>query len=397
MTRALNRLSAVAVRTAAPGKYCDGGGLWLHKRSDGGGQWVLRIVVHGRRRAMGLGSTATVSLKEAREAADQARKVVRAGGDPIRERQKRRREAVRNLHLLKDVAKDAFEARKGDLKDDGEAGQWFGPLELHVLPRLGRMPIADIGQIEIRDALRQIWKSKPQTYKKAIGRLKIVFDHAAALGLDVDVGAVTKARILLGKTGHEVAHIPAMHWRDVPAFYASLNDGSVTHLALRFLILTGLRSAPVRWAREDWINGDILTVPAEIMKARKGKGADFRVPLSDEALKIVSQTQRHARGGYLFPSVRRGVISDMALSVLMKRRGLDSRPHGMRSAVRVWLAETTTAPHEVAETILGHVAGSAVVNAYRRTDFIEQRRVLMQKWSDHVTSKTGQVLQFLTG
>ena len=130
MTRLQNRLSAVKVRTCEPGKYADGSGLWLHKREDGSGQWVLRVTVHGRRREMGLGGLAEVSLKEAREAADRWRAIVRDNKDPIKERERMRREAARNMHLLKDVALDAFESRKAELKGDGVNGRWFSPLAL---------------------------------------------------------------------------------------------------------------------------------------------------------------------------------------------------------------------------------------------------------------------------
>jgi len=87
------------------------------------------------------------------------------------------------------------------------------------------------------------------------------------------------------------------------------------------------------------------------------------------------------------------VISDATMARLMERRGLEARPHGFRSSLRTWLAETTDAPHEVAETILGHVSGSKVVRAYRRTDFIDKRRVLLERWADHCTGGAGQVVQ----
>jgi len=102
---------------------------------------------------MGLGPLSEVSLKEAREAAEGWRKMVRNGIDPIKERERMKREAARNMHLLKDVALDAFESRKAELKGDGKAGRWFSPLEIHVLPKLGSVPVADIDQRDIRDTL----------------------------------------------------------------------------------------------------------------------------------------------------------------------------------------------------------------------------------------------------
>ncbi|HTJ59548.1 MAG TPA: Arm DNA-binding domain-containing protein, partial [Devosiaceae bacterium] len=195
---AINRLSAKAVAALGPGKYADGGGLWLHKRPDGGSQWFLRLTVHGRRREMGLGSGSEVSLKEARDAAERWRAMVRSNLDPIKERERQRREAARNIHYLKDIALDAFESRKAELKGDGKAGRWFTPLELHVLPKLGGVPVADIDQKDIRDTLAPIWHTKADTARKAMNRLGICLKHAAALGLDVDLQATAKAIALLG-------------------------------------------------------------------------------------------------------------------------------------------------------------------------------------------------------
>lgn len=395
MARGKDRLSAVAVKQSPAGKYSDGGGLWLVKSDKDAGKWVLRVVVHGRRREMGLGSTADVGLAEARKSADKWRAVVRDGGDPIKERVRQRREKERNLHLLADIANDAFEARKAELKGDGKAGRWFTPLELHVLPKLGKVPVADIDQLDIRDVLAPIWHTKAETARKAINRLAIVMRHAAALGLDVDLQAVEKAKALLGKSRHKAGNIPAMSWADVPAFYKSLTDGTVTHLALRLLILTGVRSGPLRFIHVDQIEGDVWTIPGEAMKGRKDATTDFRVPISIEARAVIDHARRHARDGFLFPSVKRGVISDMTLSRYMERKELDARPHGFRSSLRDWLAECTEAPNEVAETILGHVVGGAVERAYRRTDFIEQRRKLMERWADHVTGKAGKVVRLV--
>lgn len=357
------------------------------KSSPAAGKWILRVTIHGKRREMGLGAYPAVSLAEARRSAEGARELVRAGLDPIKERQRARREAQRNLHLLRDVAKDAFESRKAELKGDGKAGRWFSPLELHVLPKLGQLPVSEIDQIDIRDTLAPIWHTKSATARKAANRLAIVLRHAAALGLNVDLQAVDKARALLGKQRHKARNVPAMPWRDVPAFYQSLNEGSVTHLALRLLILTGVRSAPIRFFHEREIVGNVWTVPAVRMKGRKDAVRDFRVPLVPQAVRVINEARRHAREGFLFPNVRRGVLSDATMSRLMECRGLEARPHGFRSSLRDWLAEQTDAPHEVAETILGHTVGGAVERAYRRTDFLEQRRVLLEQWAHHVTGQ----------
>lgn len=382
MARALHKLSAATVKAAPPGKHSDGGGLWLYRREDGGAQWVLRYTIHGRRHEMGLGRFPDVSLKEARESAEEWRAVVRQGKDAIKERERRKRVAERNAHLLRDIALDAFESRKADLKGDGVAGRWFSPLELHILPKLGRMPVSEIDQRDIRDTLAPIWHEKAETARKAMNRLGICLRHAAALGLDVDIQATEKARALLGKQRHVSKHVPALPWQEVPAFYQSLSGGSVTELALRLLLLTAVRSYPLRHIRENQIDDDIWTIPAEAMKGRVGAVSDFRVPLSAEAQAVIHEAQKFARDGYLFPGLRKGVISDMTMTKFMDRRGMEARPHGFRSSFRDWTAEATNAPREVAETALGHVSGGSVERAYRRTDFLEQRRALMERWAD---------------
>jgi integrase len=393
--RAKNRLSSQFVKTAPVGKHCDGAGLWLVKRDDGGAQWVQRVTVHGRRREMGLGGYPALGLADARKLSERWRNVASAGRDPVKEREAEERAARREDITLAILTADAFESRKAELKGDGAAGRWLSPLTIHVLPKLGRVPVTDLDQRDIRDTLAPIWHTKADTARKAMNRLSIVMKHAAALGLDVDLQATEKAKALLGKTRHVPKNIPAMVWADVPGFYASLEEPTLTHLALRLLILTGVRSSPLRTIRLDQIEGDVWTVPAENMKGRKGATEAFRVPLSLEAQRIIDLARPHARNGFLFPNTRGGVISDMTLSRMMERRGLEARPHGFRTSLRTWLAEATDAPHEVAEGMLAHVTDSGVVRAYRRTDYLEQRAKLAERWADHVTGGAGQVVKLV--
>ena len=181
-----NKLSAAFVKAPPVGKHNDGAGLWLHKRADGGAQWFMRVTVHGRRREMGLGGLASVPLKEARTMADQYRAMAASGVDPIKERERRNRELARADNTLRKIAEAAFEARKAELKGDGKAGRWFSALELHVLPKLGKVPVEEIDARDIRDVLQPLWHTKAETARKALNRLSVVLKHGAALGLDVD-------------------------------------------------------------------------------------------------------------------------------------------------------------------------------------------------------------------
>ncbi|WP_409362043.1 tyrosine-type recombinase/integrase [Bartonella heixiaziensis] len=385
----MNRLNARAVVTLGAGKYNDGAGLLLHKRKDGGAQWILRYTIHGRRREMGLGALRDVSLKQARELATQWRFVLREGRDPIKEREKQKRETMRNLHYLKDIAVDAFESRKAELKDDGKAGDWFLPLRLYILPKLGCLPVTEITQTEIRNTLAPIWHTKATTAEKALIRLNLCLKHAAALGLDVDLQATAKAKALLGKQLHKTQNIPAMDWREVPTFYQTFcQTTTIIHLALRLLILTGVRTRPLRFICDNQIDGDIWIIPAENMKGRRDATTEFRVSLSTEAMKVIEHARCLSKSNFLFSPTGRCPIGENCMAKYMQQTRLEARPHGFRSSLRDWLAETTDAPYEVAETILGHTVGGKVERAYRRTDYLEQRRVYMDKWAAYVTGQS---------
>ncbi|MEL6568288.1 MAG: integrase arm-type DNA-binding domain-containing protein [Pseudomonadota bacterium] len=382
--RESNRLNGLSAKSLGPGKHHDGRGLYLVKTAAERGKWILRLTIYGRRREMGLGPYPTISLQDARRKAEEARYAVLHDRDPIAERQN---DTQHNRYLLQDVAELTLEARKAELKEDGKAGRWMSPLDLHVLPKLGRTPIAKLTQNDIAAVLRPIWHTKTETARKALNRLNLTLKHGAAMGLDVDIQAVTKARALLGTSKHTPKHVPAMAWQDVPEFYASLNDGSICHLALRLLILTGVRSKPLRHAHIDQIDEDVWTIPEDLMKGAEGKVSAFRVPLSKPAQKIAEEALQHSRDGHLFPSVRKGVISDATMAQLMKRRGLAARPHGFRSSLRTWLAEETNAPFEVSETILAHNVMNKVQRAYQRSDYLELRAELMGEWANYVVSK----------
>jgi integrase len=384
-----HKLSAVAVKSCGPGKYNDGHGLWLVKRQDGGAQWVLRLAVFGKRREMGLGSLVDVSLRQARERAAHWRSVAQTGKDPIEERQRLALEKRRSDTSLRSIAVEAFEARKAELKGDGRAGRWFSPLEVHVLPRIGSMPVELIHQESIKGVLAPLWHTKADVARKALNRLSIVLRYAAAKGIDVDLQATAKAKELLGKSRHQTQHIPAIPWRDVPAFYRSLQDITVTNLALRLIILTGARSLPIRMLRVEHIRDDVWVIPGVLMKGRKGATSDFRIPLSSEAMKVISLAMPFARNGLLFAAPRGGPISDATMARLMERREMDARPHGFRTSLRMWLAEETDAPHEIAEMMLSHAFGTSVSRAYQRSDFLEQRHLLIERWGQHVSNMSG--------
>ena len=386
-----NSLRVAQLRSLPPGKHCDGRGLWLHKRNDGGAQWVYRFTLFGRTREMGLGALRDVGLAEAREAADAARRLVAQEIDPVKERRRARAQASRRDGRLADVAASALEAHRKTLKSDDSATRWFSPLRMHVLPKLGTMPVVRIDQHDIATALAPIWHVKNETARKALSRLKTVLEYAVAQGFDVDLGIIDKAKILLKPNRKKAKRIESMPYREVPAFYASLADDP-RELALRMLILTGLRSDAVRNMTLAQVQGDVWTVPARYMKARKEHAAPFRVPLSPEAQRVIALAQRVTCSDYLFPNSRGGPLATMSMRNLLVDRRLDARPHGFRSSLRTWLSEQTDCSTHVAEACICHLPQGEVEKAYNRTDYLPNRRPYMRAWSAFVTGESDQLL-----
>jgi len=376
-----NVLNQMTAKSFQKGKYADGQGLWLVKRNKQHGKWMLRLTIHGDRREMGLGSWPAVSIAEAREIASEARQKVRLGIDPIIERIINKQAA--KPMSLEEAIESCFSARKAQLKNDGKAGRWLSPLVLHVIPKIGKVPVASINQHHLKSTLAPIWHEKASTAEKALQRTGLALVHAAALGLEVDLNAVRKAQALLGAQRHSVKHIAAMPYRDIPSFYEWLTiQTGVAALALRFLILTAGRTTEVRLAKFDEIEDGVWSLAAERTKTNTAR----RIPLTDEALRVVTVAKDRAVNEYLFPSYKGKPLSDSAMSKLMREAGYEARPHGFRSTLRTWAEECTEADYATKETLLGHHVDSGVVGIYQRSDRIEKRKKILAEWSCFCTS-----------
>lgn len=140
----INALSELGSASLPPGKHPDGRGLWLVKRTARAGKWFVRLTIHGRRREMGLGRWPDVSIAEARDKADAARRMARDGKDPLFEKAKVKR-AAKPL-TVREAIDDCFEARKAELKGEGKNGKWMSPLRVHIIPKIGKYPIEEIDQ-----------------------------------------------------------------------------------------------------------------------------------------------------------------------------------------------------------------------------------------------------------
>lgn len=375
-----NVITQMRAKNLGAGKHADGQGLWLMKRNLSAGKWILRVVVSGKRREMGLGRWPDVSISEARERAATARRTLRDGLDPIQERTKSER--IVKCLTLKEAIDGCYGAKQAELKKEGTAGRWMSPLSTHIIPKLGKVSVEDIDQHALVETLQPIWHEKPEAARKALNRVNLTLKHAAALGLEVDLQAPMKAKALMGKQRHEVTHIPSMPYQDATAFYQWLKaKDTVSALALRFLMLTVARTSEVRLATFDEIVDDVWTLPPSRTKTKR----EHRVPMTGEVLAIVERCRELSPNEYLFPALKGKPISDMAMSTFMKHEGYEARPHGFRATFRTWAEECTDAPFEVKEAVLGHAVDVGVVGAYQRSDRLYRRKNLIEDWSIHLS------------
>jgi integrase len=388
-----NAVEAI-IRSGQPGRYADGGGLYLEIMPSGTYHWLLRIRAGGRRREFGLGSGRYVSLEEARAKAAEYRKLLMAGGDPT----VRGRTKPHGSLTFKEAAAEFFaEHSKGMTGEKGKA-QWMTTMAAHAFEPLGRMPVAEVDTYAVRKQLLPIWTTKQTTARIVRQRIGQVLDCAKANKLRSGDNPVKELN-MPAQTA-PVRHHPALPHEEVCRFIATLRNSTAdlaVQLAFEFLVLTVVRTTELlgaRWEEVDWAERT-WTVPAVRMKGERRKRAprSHVVLLSDRAIEILHTAKEKLNGDeFVFPSPRRPrkSLSTGAFESYIDRVGMTGKvsPHGFRSTFRRWAGTETNADKDAVETSMAHTIGNAVERAYWRNDpMIKKRRSLMQAWGDYVTGR----------
>ncbi|MBU2941887.1 tyrosine-type recombinase/integrase [Shimia thalassica] len=383
------KLTKKLVENLGAGRHGDGNGLYLVVDPSGARRWIVRVVVKGLknknggplRTDFGLGSADLVTINQARERALEYRRMARQGLNP-------RYNAQQDVPTFEEVAQQVHIERLPTWKNVKHGQQWINTLRDYAFPKIGRMPIDSIGQPEVMMCLAPIWTEKHETARRLSQRIKVVLDVAKSKGFRFGENPVTaiKDAQVLPKVKAKPKHHKAMHWQDVPAFYAQLAArNAMAAKALMFTCLTGGRTGEVlgmRWKEVDFENR-IWTCPAARMKT----GEEHRVPLTDEMVSII-EPLRAMQSELVFEGQKRHhPLSNMAMLMLLRRMDVaEATVHGLRSTFRDWAAEVANVPREVAEKSLAHAVGNEVERAYARSDLLEKRRALMRNWSRYVAS-----------
>ena len=396
MPRVAKPLSAAKVRLAGPGRYSDGGNLYLLVRPTGR-WWVLRYKLNDRSRELGLGPAAgpaAVSLVDARRRARELMDQVRQGLDPIAQREAEAAQAqataARKGVTFAEAAHAYAASHEAGWRSAKHARDWLASLKRHAFPHLGHLQVDAVELQHVLSALEPLWTVRTETASRVRQRIEAVLDAAIARGQrTTDNPARWKGRIAsllpAPRKVTVVQHHPALAWQQIPALMEALASAPGTAAAaLRFVILTACRSGEARGATRSELDlrEAVWRVPGQRMKS----GRPHRVPLSAEALAILRDVEplRDPTAGdaLIFPSSRgRGPMIDRTLTRTLHRAGFpDVSVHGLRSTFRTWAGETTAFAREAIEMALAHAVGTATEQAYSRGDMLEKRRELMAAW-----------------
>lgn len=390
MPRTLHRLSDTLARSSQlkAGRHADGGGLYLNVKETGARSWLFLFTSDGSRKAIGLGPYPDVTLAKARKKADELRKARADGLDP------RTVAAPKFEPTFDDCVDQYLQSMEGQWKNEKHRAQWRMTLGPAYCGPLLQKNVGTISTDDVLKVLTPIWSSKAETAARLRGRIERVLDFARARGWRTGENpAVWRGHlksILPARQKLTRGHHAALPYTDVPHFVVDLRArSSMAARALEFLILTAARSGEVLGARWDEIDLEksIWTIPAARMKA----GRTHRVPLSTTAMALLQDLLGELSSDYVFPGHKDGKpLSAMSMEMQLRRMNRhDITVHGFRSSFRDWAGEETNFAREVAEAALAHVVGDATERAYRRSDALEKRRILMEEWDCFVTGVSG--------
>ncbi len=413
---ATNKLTDPAIRNAKPRarpfNLADGGGLGLEVQPSGAKWWRFRYRIAGREKMLSFGTHPEVSLKDARERREQARRDIAAGIDPGAKRKaEKATRAELAANTFEAVAREWHQTVHIPKVSEGHAARTLLRLEQDVFPWIGAMPIADVTAPKLLETLRRVEArgaiETAHRVKFACGQVFRYGIHTERCERDPSADLREALRPVLVK--HHAAITDPLKVGGLLRAFDDYQGMPTTRAALKLAPLVFLRPGELRqaeWAEFD-LDAALWTVPATRMKRTKQQKADgvpHLVPLSTQAVAVLRELERlTGRGQYVFPSLRspKRPMSDNAVLSALRRMGYgkdEMSGHGFRAMARTLMAERLGIDDNVIEAQLAHSVKDSLGRAYNRTEFIEQRRNMMQTWADYLDSlrEGRQVLPFKT-
>jgi integrase len=403
MPKTVAPLTQLQVRNAKPRekayKLADGGGLYLEVTPKGGKLWRMKFrQLDGTENRLSFGAYPEVSLIDAREKRDQARKLIAAGKDPARDRD----DAARHARM---VAENTFEKIAREWHT-AMLGQWqpktaqdiLHRLEVDIFGAFGDMPITEVQPRDVLQAIRAIEaRGALEIASRTAANCSRVFRYAIRAGIAERNPAETMRDVMAPR---EEGHFAAIESDNLPAFLRTLyaNEacmGLPTRVAMRLMLLLFIRTSELietPWSEIDLERGEWVIPWRRMKRGRrriKPNKMDHYVCMPRQACELLRELHRlTGRGKYLFPNQRDpdGFMSNNTLLKALERMGYKGAMtgHGFRSLAMSTLKEKLHYRHEVVDRQLAHAQRDKLESAYDRAKYLEERRAMMQRWADYI-------------
>lgn len=374
-------------------KLFDGGGLYLEVSKKGGKLWRLKYRYNGKEKRMALGAYPLISLKEARERREEAKKQLEQGKDPSIEKQQAKRQAILDASItFEDVAKEWHEAVKHKWTEK-HGKSILRRIEMHLYPRIGKHPIKNISPQQLLNALKEIEKyGVHETTKRIRQYASQVFKYAVLTG-KAEINAAAEIGGFLQTA--RVKHHAALTIEEIPEFLQKLNTNEArlfrqTRIAIELILLTFVRTSELikaTWDEFD-LENKIWLIPEKRMKVKE-KG-DHLVPLANQTIKLLEElkTLPTSPSNYILssPVAPRKHISDNTILYGLYRMGYKGKTtgHGFRALAMTAIKEKLGYRHEVVDRQLAHAHRNSIDAAYDRAQFLEERTQMMQDWASYI-------------
>ena len=403
MGRTTTPLSDTLCKTAkhtgksAGDKHFDGGGLYLLVKVAGK-YWRIDYTLHGKRNTYAAGTYPEVGLAKAREKRETVRALVKAGQDPNLSKRAQAHEAKAVAATTYEAVAREFHKTKASGWSEGHGAKWLRMNELYLFPAIGRSPLASIKPKKVLDALRKVEAkgilSTAHDVQQMAGQ---VFRYAVQAGhIEQNPMPDLKGALKPHVAGHFAAVLEPKKAGELLRAIDAYTGQTITRAALKLSALLFQRPGNIRAMEWNWVDLDkaMLTIPPEVMKARKdqkNKGRPHLVPLAMQAVAILEAIKPlTGHGRYVFPSVRTFTrpMSDGTINAALRRLDFGSDEHvahGFRAMARTMMAEQLHGiPDEIVEAQLAHGKKGPLGSAYDRAEYIPQRRQIMQTWADYL-------------
>lgn len=414
------KLNDKMVQAAKPAdkdyKIADGGGLFLLVRPSGVKLWRMKYRVGGKEKLLSFGEYPIVTLKDVRNYANDARRLLAGGIDPAQVKKDAAvaiKEAIKPVETFKKVMNELLDAKRNRASEK-HCDDYRRSMELHVLPSFGSRDIKEIGAMEIIALGKKTEDSGRYLAHRIIQRVGEVMDFAVATGRR-DQNPVTKmTHSTIAPAVRE--NNPAIGMDDLPEFLRDLakyRGYPITILLMRFIMLTACRTGEARDLVWDWVDLDkkLITIPPSGYKTGKKKinagkvdVSPHFIPLSNQVVDLLREAQEltgNSGGKYVFPKYRNyatkaseNAVSNALANVAEgKWKGRQSG-HGFRRLARTAWGNHGGWSFEAMERQLAHTVGSSTVIAYDKAERLDERAKMLQWWADQIeASGTAKIIE----